>query len=52
MSSHVGTVVIGGILLKKEVAAEELEGQHSSSTVDPNIFFEQGRPWCMPILLT
>jgi hypothetical protein len=52
MSSHVGTIVVGGFLPEKEAVAEELGGQHSSSTADPNFLFEQGKPRCMPNLLT
>jgi hypothetical protein len=53
MSSHAGTVVVGGFLPKKEAAVvEELGGQHKSSAADPNLTFEQGKPLCMPILLT
>jgi hypothetical protein len=53
LSSHVGTVVIGGLPSEKEAAvAEELGGQHSSNAVDPNIPFKQGKPRCMPNLLT
>jgi hypothetical protein len=44
MSSHVGTVVIGGFPLEKEAIAEELGRQHSSSTIDPNFPFEKGKP--------
>jgi hypothetical protein len=52
MSSHVGVIVIGGFLPEKEADAEELEGQHSSSVVNPNFPFEQGKPRCMSNLLT
>jgi hypothetical protein len=52
MSSHVGTVGVGGFPLKKEATAKKLGGQHSSSTADPNFLFEQDKPWCMPNLLT
>jgi hypothetical protein len=52
MSSHLGTVIVGGFLPRKEATVEELGGQHSSSTVDPNFPFDQGKPECMPILLT
>jgi hypothetical protein len=52
MSSHVGTIVVGHFLPENEAAVEELGGQHSSSTTDPNFPFEQGKPRCMPILLT
>jgi hypothetical protein len=52
MSSHVGTVIIGGFLLEKEAAAEKLGEQLSSSVADPNFPFEQGKPRCMSILLT
>jgi hypothetical protein len=44
MSSHVGTVVVGGFLPEKVAAAEDLGGQHLSSTADPNFPFEQGKP--------
>jgi hypothetical protein len=47
MSSHVGTVIVGGFPPEKEIAAEELGGQHLSSTTDPNFSFEHGKPWCM-----
>jgi hypothetical protein len=52
MSSHVGTVIVGGFPSEKEAAAEELGGQHASSAVDPNFPFEHDKPWCMLILLT
>jgi hypothetical protein len=52
MSSHVGTIVVGGFPSEKEAAVEEVGGQHSSSVADPNFPFEQGKPWCMPIILT
>jgi hypothetical protein len=52
MSSHIGTIVVGGFLPRKEAAAEELGGQHSPSATEPNVPFEQGKPQCMPILLT
>jgi hypothetical protein len=52
MSSHVGTIIIGDFPPKKEATVEELGGQHSSSATDPNFFFEQGKPWCMLILLS
>jgi hypothetical protein len=53
MSSHAGTVVVGGFLPKKEAAiVEELGRQHKSSATDPNLMFEQGKPLCMAILLT
>jgi hypothetical protein len=52
MSSHVGTVTVGGFPLEKEAVAEELGGQHSSSAADPNFPFEQGKPRCTPNLLT
>jgi hypothetical protein len=50
MSSHVGTVIIGGFPPEKEAIAKELRGQPVSSVVDPNISFEQGKPWCIPVL--
>jgi hypothetical protein len=50
MSSHVGTVIFGGFPPEKEAAAEELWRQHSSSAMDPNFSFEQGKPQCMSIL--
>jgi hypothetical protein len=50
MSSHVGTVIVGGFPPEKKATAEELRRQHSSSIVDPNFPFEQGKPWCMPII--
>jgi hypothetical protein len=40
MSSHAGTFIVGGFPLKKEATAEELGGQHSSSTMDPDFPFE------------
>jgi hypothetical protein len=52
MSSHIRTVVVGGFLPEKKAAAEELEGQHSSSVMDPSFSFGQGRPRCMPNLIT
>jgi hypothetical protein len=52
MSSHVGSVVVGGFLPEKEAEIEELGGKHSSSIVDPKFLFEQGNPRCMSILLT
>jgi hypothetical protein len=52
MSSHVGTVVIGGFSPKKEAAAGEFVGQHSSSAADPNFPFKQGKTRCMLNLLT
>jgi hypothetical protein len=52
MSSHVGTTIVGGFWTEKEAIAEELGGQHSSSAGDPNISFEQGKPRCIPNLLT
>jgi hypothetical protein len=52
MSSHVGTVIVGGFPHEKEVIPRELGGQHSSSAIDTNLTFEQGKPWCMPILFT
>jgi hypothetical protein len=51
MSSHVRIVIVGGFPPEKEAAAKELGGQHSSSTADPNILFEQGKPQCMLILV-
>jgi hypothetical protein len=50
MSSHVGTVVVGGYPPKKEATEEELGGQHSPRIADPNFPFEQGKPQCMPIV--
>jgi hypothetical protein len=50
MSSHVGTIIIGGFPPEKEAAVEEVGAQHSSSVADPNFRFEQGKPRCMPIL--
>jgi hypothetical protein len=50
MSSHVGTVIVGGFSSEKEAIAEKHGGQLVSSTMDPNFPFEQGKPWCMPIL--
>jgi hypothetical protein len=50
MTSHVGTVVVGGFPPEKEVILEELGGQHLSSAIDPNFLFEQGKPYCMSIL--
>jgi hypothetical protein len=47
MSSHVGPIIISGILQEKEVVPEELGGQDTSSATDSNISFEQGKPWCM-----
>jgi hypothetical protein len=52
MSSHVETFVVGGFLPEKDATAEELGGQHSSTTVEPNFLFEKGKPWFMPILVT
>jgi hypothetical protein len=52
MPSYVETVIVGGFLSEKETVAEELGGQHSSSATDPNLYFEQGKPRCMPNLLT
>jgi hypothetical protein len=52
MPSHVGTVVVGGLLSEKEVVAEEFGGQPASSTMIPNFLFEQGKPRCLPNLLT
>jgi hypothetical protein len=51
MSSHVGMVIVGDFPLEKEAAAEELGRQHSSSAAG-NLFLEQGKPRCMPNLLT
>jgi hypothetical protein len=45
MSSHLGTVVVRGFSQEKVAIPEELGGQHSSSTVDTNLPFEQGKPW-------
>jgi hypothetical protein len=45
-------IIIGGFPLEKEAAVEELGRQHSSSDADPNLFLEQGKPRCMPNLLT
>jgi hypothetical protein len=50
MSSHVGTIIIGGFPPEKEVVAEELQGQYLSSITYSNFPFEQGKLWCMPIL--
>jgi hypothetical protein len=52
MSSHVGTIVVGGFPPMKKANAEEIGRQHSSSTTDPNFPFEQGKPHCMLNLLT
>jgi hypothetical protein len=52
MSSHVGTVIVGSFLPKKEAGAEKLGGQTARSVTDPNISFEQGKPRCMSVLLT
>jgi hypothetical protein len=40
MPLHVGTVIVGGFLPKKEAAAEELGGQPASSATDPNFPLE------------
>jgi hypothetical protein len=50
MTSHVGTVVVGVFSPDKEAVVEELGGQHSSSIVDPNFLFVQGKLQCMLIL--
>jgi hypothetical protein len=50
MSSHVGTVVIGGFSAEKEAIAKYLGAQPTISIADPNLFLEQGKPPCMPIL--
>jgi hypothetical protein len=52
MSSQVGTVVVRDFPPQKEAIAEELGRQHSSCVVDSNFPFEQGKPRCMPNLLT
>jgi hypothetical protein len=52
MTSHVGTVIVGGFSPEKEAAAVELGGQHSSIAIDPNFSFEEGKPQCMPIIFT
>jgi hypothetical protein len=44
MSSHVGSVTVGGFSQEKEAIPEDLGGQHMSSTTDSNISFEQGKP--------
>jgi hypothetical protein len=41
MSSHVGTIVVGGFLHKKEVITKELGGQPASGATDPNILPEE-----------
>jgi hypothetical protein len=43
MLPQVGTVVVEGFPPKKEADAEKLRGQYSSSVVDPNFSFEQGK---------
>jgi hypothetical protein len=50
MSSHVGTVTVGGFPPEKEATAEERGGQHSSNATYPNFPFEQDKSWCMLIL--
>jgi hypothetical protein len=52
MSSHVGTIIVGGFLQDKEVVLEELGGQHLSRAADTNLPFDQGKPRCIPILCT
>jgi hypothetical protein len=53
MSSHVGTIVVGGFPPKTEaIVGEGLGGQHSSTVVDPNFPFMQGKPRCVSIILT
>jgi hypothetical protein len=52
MSLQVGTFIIGGFLPEKEAVAKELGEQHSSSVADPNFPYEEGKPRCMPNLLT
>jgi hypothetical protein len=47
MSSHVGTIIVGDFS-----PTGELGGHHSSSAEDPNFQIEQGKPRCMPNLLT
>jgi hypothetical protein len=47
MSSHVGPIIIGDFSQEKEVVLEELGGQQTSSVVDSNLSFEQGKPRCM-----
>jgi hypothetical protein len=43
MSSHVGPVIIGSHPQEYERVPEELGGPHTSSVVDTNLSFEQGR---------
>jgi hypothetical protein len=38
MSSHVGTIIVGGFSLEKEAVTEEFGGQPTSSTVDAKLF--------------
>jgi hypothetical protein len=50
MSSHVGTVTVGGFPPNKEAVAEDLGGQPASSAANSNFSFEQGKPRCLSIL--
>jgi hypothetical protein len=47
MSLHVEPIIISGIPQEKEVVPEELGRQHTSSTTDSNLSFEQGKLQCM-----
>jgi hypothetical protein len=47
MSSHAGPVAIAIFPQEKEFEPEELGGQQTSSVVETNLPFEQGKPQCI-----
>jgi hypothetical protein len=47
MSSHVGTVLVGGFSFEKEATVEELGGQPHEASQFLTLLFLQGKPRCI-----